>query len=119
MNQYKTFSFPIYKVGTSYDNPQIIAVGDTVHVVLRDRTLTTVVATEVLEGPSGLGQRIAWNITNGQPRSQDVIAVGGVHQYVCPFSDYDYDTYDTPPDEPDYSDPDPNLGPPIGDTMNA
>lgn len=119
LRQYKTFSYPLYKVGTDYDNPQIVEVGDTIHLVQRDRTMVTVTAAEVLEGPSGLGQRIGWDISSGQPRSQDIIAAGGVHQFVCPFAGYDYDTYDTPPDEPDYSDPNPDLGPPTGDTMNA
>jgi len=117
--QYKTFSNPLYKVGTNPLNPVVIAVGDTATLIQRDHTLVSVVVAEVLDGPSKYGQRIGWAITNGQPRSEDIIGAGGVHQYICPNYDYEYDTYDTPPNEPDYTVPsyDIDLGPDIGDTL--
>lgn len=117
--QFKTFSHPLYKVGTNPLNPVLIAVGDTAHLIQRDKTMVTVTVAEVLMGPSLLGQRIGWAITAGQPRSEDIIGAGGVHTYLCPDYDYEYDTYDTPPDEPDFTVPsqDINLGPLVGDTL--
>jgi hypothetical protein len=84
--QSRTFDEPVHK--SDGGSPPaglaaLIAVGDTVHVIQRDRTLATVTVTAVSNG----AKTIEWDITTGQPRSDDIIGVDGQHQYVVDDSD--------------------------------
>lgn len=78
MKQFKTFHKPVYKGDASGD---LIEVGDTVTLVLRDNSEDDVTVVTVEKG----ARRIGWDLdANGIPRTEDVIAVGGEHQFPCP-----------------------------------
>lgn len=86
LKQSITLTWPVHRSdggappkGTSV----LVQVGDTVHVVQRDKALTTVVLTGVRDG----AKTIEWGITAGQPRSHDIIAVDGQHQFVVTDDD--------------------------------
>ncbi len=77
---------PIYKDQTTPGNEgELIEVGDSVDLVIRNDgaapTIQTVVVTEVALG----GKQIGWNnSTTGNLRTEDVIRVHYKHQYNCP-----------------------------------